>query len=161
MVDFKRQELFNLVWSMPLSAIAKQHGLRDTTIAKACEENDVPRPAPGYWERQRYGKFDLKPDLNNTRFRPDDLVTIKKHPGPLRLVSDMDSQHDRIPDLVRRLIDAGCNPVAVSNYYCLEEPDQPEQARNVMQILADFGPRDHLRGEIVEYLGRIGRVLDL
>ncbi len=51
-----RQELYELVWSEPLTSIIKRFGLTDFFIRRVCKEMMVPLPGPGYWSKIRYGK---------------------------------------------------------------------------------------------------------
>lgn len=66
-------------------------------------------------------------------------------------------------ELVDRLIEAGCDIRALGTLgYTLVDPlDDKEVSDRVHIILDDFGPRDHLFGDIVAYLNAIGRVLPL
>jgi hypothetical protein len=41
---FTRQELFDLVWSAPTRAVAKQLGISDVGLAKACRRPILPFP---------------------------------------------------------------------------------------------------------------------
>lgn len=51
-----RQELYDLVWSGPISGLPPLVGVSTVTIAKACREMYVPTPPQGYWLRQKTGK---------------------------------------------------------------------------------------------------------
>ena len=66
-------------------------------------------------------------------------------------------------ELVDRLIEAGCDIRALGTVgYSLVDPlDDKEVSDRVHIILEDFGPRDHLFGDIIAYLNTIGRVLPL
>lgn len=51
-----RQELYERVWSMPITKLAQEYGITPWAIAGACERLVVPRPKCGDWMRMRYGK---------------------------------------------------------------------------------------------------------
>lgn len=51
-----RQELYDLVWSEPISVIAKRVALSDVGFAKACRRAGVPIPERGYWAKRKAGK---------------------------------------------------------------------------------------------------------
>ena len=51
-----RKELYDLVWSEPLTTICKRFGLTDNGLRKHCKSMDIPTPPPGYWAKVKYGK---------------------------------------------------------------------------------------------------------
>lgn len=66
-----------------------------------------------------------------------------------------------IPRFIAELIDAGCEPIAVGEYYVIGDTDLPQPASDlepkVHEITDRYGPRDHLVAEISAYLTSIGR----
>ena len=54
--SFTREELYELVWSNPMSKLAKRLGVSDVGLAKACRRADIPLPGVGYWAKLQYGK---------------------------------------------------------------------------------------------------------
>lgn len=61
--SFTRQELYELVWNHPRTALAKQLGVSDVWIAKQCRSVCIPMPPPGYWARAQHGKSSRRPSL--------------------------------------------------------------------------------------------------
>lgn len=53
---FSRAELHALVWSRPISHIAREFGISDVALHKVCVKHNVPKPPPGWWTRQATGK---------------------------------------------------------------------------------------------------------
>ncbi len=51
-----RQSLYDLVWSTPMSTLAKDFGISDVALAKRCRVVDVPVPPRGYWARRAAGQ---------------------------------------------------------------------------------------------------------
>ena len=51
-----RQDLYDLVWSMPMTHAAKKFGISDFALAKNCRGANVPVPERGYWARKQAGK---------------------------------------------------------------------------------------------------------
>ena len=51
-----RQELYDWVWSKPGTHLAKEMGVSDIAISKACKRYDIPRPQMGYWAKVNAGK---------------------------------------------------------------------------------------------------------
>lgn len=60
---FMRQELLDLVWSAPTSTVAKQLGISDVGLAKACRRADLLLPPRGYWAKLAAGKQVRKPRM--------------------------------------------------------------------------------------------------
>lgn len=58
-----REEIYELVWSEPMSVVAPRLGLSDRGLAKACERLKIPRPGRGYWEKKRRGRAVRRPPL--------------------------------------------------------------------------------------------------
>lgn len=71
-----RHQLHDLVWSKPITEIARQFGLRDQHIAKACDGVDIARPRAGHWQKVEHGKSVSRSALNNDRFGAGDIVAI-------------------------------------------------------------------------------------
>lgn len=46
---FTREELFAKVWGMPLLRLAKEIGVTDVALGKACRRAFIPLPGRGYW----------------------------------------------------------------------------------------------------------------
>lgn len=49
-------ELYDLVWSKPMTVLAKEFGVSDQGLAKICRRNDIPTPERGYWAKLQAGK---------------------------------------------------------------------------------------------------------
>lgn len=60
---FSRQELYDLVWSEPVSKLARRFGLSDVGLAKACKRKDIPKPPLGYWAKRNASKKTVRPPL--------------------------------------------------------------------------------------------------
>lgn len=58
-----RRELFDRVWTDPVTAVAEEWGLSDRGLAKACSRLKVPTPPRGYWPKVRAGKRVRRPKL--------------------------------------------------------------------------------------------------
>lgn len=51
-----REELYQLIWSMPATKAAEQFSVSGSYLARVCAALDVPRPPPGYWARKAAGQ---------------------------------------------------------------------------------------------------------
>jgi hypothetical protein len=54
--EITRQALYDLVWSTPMTKLAKEYGISDVALAKICKKLNVPYPWRGYWRRKETGK---------------------------------------------------------------------------------------------------------
>lgn len=54
--EFTRQELYDLVWSTPMTKLSKDFGLSDVGLRKVCVKHDIPTPPLGYWTKLNFGK---------------------------------------------------------------------------------------------------------
>ena len=69
-MEKSRQELFELVWSMPMTKLSKQIELSDVGLRKICVKHQIPLPLQGHWTRKQFGKEDPKPELPNGDLNP-------------------------------------------------------------------------------------------
>ena len=58
-----RSELYELIWSKPRTALAKELGISDVAIGKHCVRAHIPGPPAGYWARTKSGKSSFRPAL--------------------------------------------------------------------------------------------------
>ncbi|MGV3632261.1 MAG: hypothetical protein ACO1O6_13715 [Bacteroidota bacterium] len=54
--QFTRKELFDLVWSKPLSVLAKEYDISDNGLRKICKKYNIPLPQGGHWQKVKFGK---------------------------------------------------------------------------------------------------------
>ena len=50
-ITLTRQELYERVWTIPVSKLSKELGISDVGLAKVCKRHGIPRPGLGYWAR--------------------------------------------------------------------------------------------------------------
>lgn len=53
---FTREEFYELVWTKPLTKLAKEFALSDVALHKICRKHDVPNPPLGWWAKKAAGK---------------------------------------------------------------------------------------------------------
>lgn len=53
---FKREALYELVWTAPLMEIARRLGVSDVALGKLCRRAAIPLPGRGYWGRVEAGQ---------------------------------------------------------------------------------------------------------
>lgn len=84
MLKMNREQLHELVWSKPMTEIARAYGVRDQHVAQACDAYDIARPPTGYWQRRQYGKFVKSIPLSNETYAAEELVIIDPTAGKPR-----------------------------------------------------------------------------
>lgn len=58
-----REELYELVWSTPMTKVAEKFKVSGSYMARVCSMLRVPRPERGYWARRAVGKAPAQPPL--------------------------------------------------------------------------------------------------
>ena len=58
-----REELYELVWSTPMSKVAQKFDVSGSYLARVCTALRVPRPERGYWAKLAVGKAPKRPAL--------------------------------------------------------------------------------------------------
>jgi hypothetical protein len=51
-----RRDLYDLVWSKPMSTLAIEFGISDRGLAKVCGRHRIPVPPRGYWAKVAAGE---------------------------------------------------------------------------------------------------------
>jgi hypothetical protein len=107
--NISREALYELVWSKPMTSVAKDLGISDVMLGKMCKEQLVPKPPRGYWtnlgsrkKRAVYVKpklpdlfqknndfnqwvlddYKLRESLRTDKFEPEDLNDPVREPPP-------------------------------------------------------------------------------
>lgn len=58
-----REELYKLVWSIPMTKVAEKFSVSGSYMARVCSILNVPRPERGYWAKLEVGKAPARPAL--------------------------------------------------------------------------------------------------
>jgi len=58
-----RDELYERVWSKPMSVLAREYGLTGNALAKICSRMHVPYPSRGHWAKVLAGSAPERPAL--------------------------------------------------------------------------------------------------
>ena len=73
-----REDLYDLIWTKPITQVAKDFAVSDVWISKACTKARIPRPNRGYWAKLQSGKKVTKEPLPASLLLQSDLVQIKQ-----------------------------------------------------------------------------------
>ena len=60
---FKREILYELVWSTSLLSLSKQYAISYSKLRNACIKMNIPLPKNGHWQQVRFGKAQKQPPL--------------------------------------------------------------------------------------------------
>lgn len=88
-VTLTRQQLYDRIWSVSAVQLAKELGVSDVAISKACKRHQIPKPPLGYWAKLAAGKAPprpalpvlVDPSLQSVTFSPPP-PRIKRPPDP-------------------------------------------------------------------------------
>ncbi len=73
---FTREEFYELVWSKPLTHLAKEFAISDVALHKICRKHDIPNPPLGWWAKKAAGKKVKQTPLPKAKARSADRITI-------------------------------------------------------------------------------------
>lgn len=73
---YKRDELYERVWSKPMRDVAKEYGVSDVALKKMCRKLDVPTPPQGHWNRVAAGHDVVRPVLRPLGEKERDRIVI-------------------------------------------------------------------------------------
>jgi hypothetical protein len=62
-ITLSRSKLYELVWTKPVTELAKDFGISDVALAKRCRAINIPLPPRGYWARIAAGQKPKRPAL--------------------------------------------------------------------------------------------------
>lgn len=66
-ITLSREDLYNEIWELSLSGVAKKYGISYARLRKECADADIPVPPPGYWSQIEYGKEVVKTPLPKSK----------------------------------------------------------------------------------------------
>lgn len=58
-----RQQVYDAVWTEPVSVLAPRYGMSDRGLGKLCARHKIPVPPRGYWARKEHGHSVKQPPL--------------------------------------------------------------------------------------------------
>lgn len=61
-MKFERNRLYDEIWKISLTGVAKKYGLNYTKLVQVCKENDIPYPSSSYWTKKNMG-LDFSNDI--------------------------------------------------------------------------------------------------
>lgn len=77
-----REQLYELVWSEPVSDLAERLGASGRGLAKQCRRANIPVPPPGYWAKLDAGQTVERPRLPTDSLTSVNVVAVGKREFP-------------------------------------------------------------------------------
>lgn len=85
-VKLTRTELYDKVWTTPLTTLSKEFNLSDNGLRKICIKFDIPLPPMGYWQKLQFGKKVVKTPLPQQEKEEEIKIYVdqnKNEPNPI------------------------------------------------------------------------------
>lgn len=89
-VGFTRAALYQMVWERPVSVIARDIGVSDVALAKACRKAGIPLPCRGHWAIIKTGRTIKTPALPALEPGESETVSFSLHGNPPPKVTQPD-----------------------------------------------------------------------
>ena len=77
-IYISRKELYELVWSIPVTKLSKEYELSDVGFAKLCKRHEIPLPGRGYWRQVETGLRLKRKPLPQTKGSQEIEICIRK-----------------------------------------------------------------------------------
>lgn len=85
-IELTRKELYDIVWSTPVSKLTQEYALSNDGIKKLCKQFEIPMPDGGYWMKLKFNKKVKKEKLNPIFGGVDKIVlTIRQEGNPINV----------------------------------------------------------------------------
>jgi len=91
-VTLTRKEIYDLVWTEPLSRLAKKYKISDNGLRKICKRMNIPIPAIGHWQKIQYGKPVIIAKLPKKSEGKDEITLDEKKAGGIDVDSPIAQQ---------------------------------------------------------------------
>lgn len=84
--EFTRKELYDLVWTTPVSKLIQEYAISNDGFKKLCKQFEIPMPNSGYWGKLKFNKEVVKEKFN-TNFSGEDkiVLTIREEGNPINV----------------------------------------------------------------------------
>jgi hypothetical protein len=84
--ELTRKELYDIVWSTPLSKLTQQYAYSNDGFKKLCKQFEIPMPDGSYWSKHKFNKPVNKIELNGVFGGEDKIVlTIREEGNPVNV----------------------------------------------------------------------------
>jgi AcrR family transcriptional regulator len=150
-----REELYDRVWSKPMSVLAREYGLTGNALAKICSRLHVPYPSRGHWAKVLAGTAPARPALPADPTTGGEAITISRERANSRRTQTRLSREARREQLItvaagivaregthaasmkRIARDTGVSETQAYNYFRTREQLLVELARRELRAMRD------------------------
>jgi len=73
---FTREQFYELVWSKPMTHLAKEFAISDVALHKICKKHDIPNPPLGWWAKKAAGKSVAQAPLEKSNLDHSSKIII-------------------------------------------------------------------------------------
>jgi hypothetical protein len=85
-IELTRKELYDIVWSTPVSKLTQEYALSNDGIKKLCKQFEIPMPDGGYWSKLKFNKPFKREELHPISNEVDKIVlTIREEGNPVNV----------------------------------------------------------------------------
>jgi hypothetical protein len=85
-IELNRKELYDIVWSKPISKLTLQYAISIDGLKKLCKQFDIPIPVAGYWMKLKHNKPVKKTKFNDIFGGVGKIIlTIREEGNPVNL----------------------------------------------------------------------------
>jgi AcrR family transcriptional regulator len=150
-----RDQLYERVWSKPMSVLAREYGLTGNALAKICSRMHVPYPSRGHWAKVLAGTAPVRPALPADPDSGGETITISRERANSRRTQTRLTREARREQLIavaativeregthaasmkRIARDAGVSETQAYNYFRTREALFVELARRELRAMRD------------------------
>lgn len=154
-IVLSRDELYERVWSKPMSVLAREYGVTGNALAKICSRMHVPYPSRGHWVKVLAGTAPARPALPVDPDAGAETITISRERANSRRAQTRLSREARREQLIgvaaaiveregthaasmkRIARDAGVSETQAYNYFRTREELLVELARRELRAMRD------------------------
>jgi hypothetical protein len=80
-IEITRKELYDIVWSSPITKLTLQYALSIEGLKKVCKQFEIPIPDASYWSKLKFNKKIKKEKLNPIFGGVDKIVLTIREEG--------------------------------------------------------------------------------
>lgn len=122
-----RQELYDLVWSKPITNILKENNIKNKTFKDICQKNDIPLPQNGHWQKVKFNKqVEIFPLIkSNKEYGEIILADKQKETSELKLLlRDIENNKDLTVNITEKLTNPDKIIIRTRDYFKQRRKDK-------------------------------------
>ena len=73
-IKLSQKKLYELVWSAPLTVLAKNLGSSDNILRATCKKYNIPLPKSVHWMKIQFGKLVIVEESDEVYSGPDEIL---------------------------------------------------------------------------------------